>query len=136
MEEKMKEFKEWIKANKKKLVFAGISVTAFWGVVLGLKNREAILELWEVLQETIEDNNHKINMDKQVEKVSPTVIETIEITRNYTIPKEPFDVRRHIRVLPEGMHHSLEKAMEAAELGIDLSPNETLVNSYPKYVVA
>jgi len=136
MEEKMMEVKEWIKANKKKLVLAGISVTALVGIVLGLKNREAILELWEMLQDAIENNTHKISMDIQVKEVSPTVIETIEITRNYTVPKEPFDVRRHIRVLPEGMHHSLEKAMEAAELGIDLSPNETLVNSYPKYVVA
>ena len=136
MEEKKMEFMEWIKANKKKLLFAGVSVTAIMGVMIGIKNREAIMELWEVLQETIDDNSIKVNADIQEEKLTSMVFETLETTRKYTPSKEPYDVRQHIRILSEGRHHSPEKALEAAAIGIVLSPNETLVNQYSKGNVA
>lgn len=43
-----------------------------------------------------------------------------------------FWVNTHIRNLPQGQHHSLAKAIEAAEMGIKLAPNQTIVDAYPK----
>ena len=136
MEEKKMKFKEWLKANKKKLLCAGISVTTILGVMIGIKNREAIMEMWEFFQETINDNSIKISMDIQEEKLTSTVFEKLDTARKYTSPKAPYDVQQHIRTLSEGRHHSPEKALEAAAIGIVLLPNETLVNQHSKGNVA
>ena len=53
-------------------------------------------------------------------------------TRAYTTPTEAFGVSRHIRTMATGKHHSAAKAAEAATLGIDLLPNQTLVGPYTK----
>ena len=42
MEENKKGFIAWVKAHKKHLFMAGISVTAIIGIIIGLKNKEAI----------------------------------------------------------------------------------------------
>lgn len=44
----------WIKANKEKLLFAGVTATVLFALVLGAKNKEAVMELWEELKEKIE----------------------------------------------------------------------------------
>ena len=49
MNEKHK-FVNWVKDHKKQLLIAGISVTAVIGIIIGLKNKEAIKELWENLE--------------------------------------------------------------------------------------
>lgn len=41
MNEKHK-FVNWVKDHKKQLLIAGISVTAVIGIIIGLKNKEAI----------------------------------------------------------------------------------------------
>ena len=53
--------------------------------------------------------------------------------RLYTSPQETFGVSQHIRNLSGGRHHSIEKAAEAAALGIDLLPHQTLVDTYTKF---
>lgn len=53
--------------------------------------------------------------------------------RVYTLPQEAFDVSQHIRTLPRNQHHSAKKATEAMSLGIDLLPNQTIVDTYTKY---
>lgn len=43
----------WIKEHQKQLALAGVGAVALTMTVLGLKNREAIMEMWESLQELI-----------------------------------------------------------------------------------
>ena len=47
----------WIKAHKKQLVLIGISVTTLIAIVLGLKNKDAIKELFDNLKDEIEKAN-------------------------------------------------------------------------------
>lgn len=60
-------------------------------------------------------------------------------TRDISSSKEAakgamFWVSSHIRTLPQGYHHSAAKAKEAAELGIKLASNQTIVDAYLKNV--
>ena len=47
----------WIKAHKKQLVFIGISIPTLIAIVLGLKNKDAIKELFDYLKGEIENAN-------------------------------------------------------------------------------
>ena len=47
----------WIKAHKKQLVFIGISIPTLIAIVLGLKNKDAIKELFDNLKDEIEKAN-------------------------------------------------------------------------------
>lgn len=47
----------WIKAHKKQLILAGISVTALIAAVVGVKNKAAIKELMDSLKDEIEKAN-------------------------------------------------------------------------------
>lgn len=53
MEEK-KSILNWIKEHKKKLIIAGVSVTAIVGFILAIKNRESIIEIWTSLKRIAE----------------------------------------------------------------------------------
>lgn len=52
MEDK-KGFIVWIKAHKKQLILAGVSITAIIAIVIGIKNKSEIIKLWNALQERI-----------------------------------------------------------------------------------
>ncbi|MGI6626765.1 MAG: hypothetical protein ACOX4K_00165 [Bacillota bacterium] len=47
----------WVKAHKKQLVLIGISVPTLIAIVLGLKNKDAIKELFDNLKDEIEKAN-------------------------------------------------------------------------------
>lgn len=131
MSEKHK-FVDWVKAHKKQLLIAGISVTAIIGIIIGLKNKDAIKELWAALDNSLSKNPEKLPESIAIVQAAPPVIEEVIPIRLYTSPQEPFDVSQHIRNLSGGRHHSSEKAAEAAVLGIDLLPHQTLVDTYTK----
>lgn len=128
-------FVDWIKAHKKQLLIAEISVTAIIGIIIGLKNKEAIRELWEVLENSLSKTPEKLPESITIVQTAPPVIEEVIPVRLYTSPQEPFDVSQHIRNLSGGRHHSIEKAAEAVALGIDLLPHQTLVDTYTKCAV-
>lgn len=132
MNEKHK-FVNWVKDHKKQLLIAGISVTAVIGIIIGLKNKEAIKELWENLENSLSKTTEKLPESITIVKTDPQVIEEVIPVRLYTSPQETFDVSQHIRNLSGGRHHSIEKAVEAAALGIDLLPHQTLVDTYTKF---
>lgn len=132
MEEKKKSFIAWVKAHRKQLLFAGISVTAILGVIIGLKNKDAILDLWNSLEDSITKVPEKMPEPMSVAQVPYPTLEEVISVRSYTSPQETFDVSQHIRNLSGGRHHSAEKAAEAATLGISLLPNQTIVNTYTK----
>ena len=144
MEDQKTGFIEWVKAHKKQLTITGISTLAIIGIVLGIKNKDAIIELWDSLQKLIskspsETPTFSTPAPKTMEiqsTMSEIVAETKEVTRAYTPSTIPFNVKDHLRNLPEGWHASPEKIAEAELLGIELLPNQTLVNSYTKGVIA
>lgn len=132
MNEKHK-FVNWVKDHKKQLLIAGISVTAVIGIIIGLKNKEAIKELWENLENGLSKTTEKLPESITIVKTDPQLIEEVIPVRLYTSPQETFGVSQHIRNLSGGRHHSIEKAAEAAALGIDLLPHQTLVDTYTKF---
>ena len=132
MNEKHK-FVNWVKDHKKQLLIAGISVTAVIGIIIGLKNKEAIKELWEKLENSLSKTTEKLPESITIVKTDPQLIEEVIPVRLYTSPQETFGVSQHIRNLSGGRHHSIEKAAEAAALGIDLLPHQTLVDTYTKF---
>lgn len=52
MEDKRK-FIAWIRAHKKQLIIAGVSITTLIAIVVGIKNKSEIIKLWSALQEKI-----------------------------------------------------------------------------------
>lgn len=132
MNEKHK-FVNWVKDHKKQLLIAGISVTAVIGIIIGLKNKEAIKELWENLENSLSKTTEKLPESITIVKTDPQLIEEVIPVRLYTSPQETFGVSQHIRNLSGGRHHSIEKAAEAAALGMDLLPHQTLVDTYTKF---
>lgn len=47
-------FLAWIKNHKKQLILAGLSITTIIATIVGLKNKEAIKELWGSLKDEME----------------------------------------------------------------------------------
>lgn len=128
------DFVAWLKAHKKQLIIAGISATAVIAIVLGVKNKDALKELLIMLES-------KCKKASVPQKTSAEVVEIIapaaEVTTRQYIPCNTcFDVNSHIRLLPEGKHHSAEKAAEAIASGIELLPNQTIVDGYVKGLAA
>ena len=150
-----RKFISWIKAHKKALIIAGISIGTLIGIVLGIKNREAIMEVWASLRKIVEKPTEKVLKAPVVEKVaevapaigvSPVADQILgEVTpvveecaaeigrRGYTAP---FDVSRHIRTLADGQHASPEKVEAALKLNIILHAGQTWVEGYTKGVTA
>lgn len=122
----------WVKSNKRQLALAGVSVTAVIGIILGLRNKDACLDLWTSLSERVTKASVEMPAPGSIVKETIPVLEAGISKRSYTLPTEAFDVSRHIRTMAEGWHHSSEKAIEAMELGIDLLPNQTIVGPYTK----
>jgi len=150
-----RKFISWIKAHKKALIIAGISIGTLIAIALGIKNREAIMEVWASLRKIVEKPAEKVLKAPVVEKVaevapaigaSPVADQILgEVTpvveecaaeigrRGYTAP---FDVGRHIRTLADGQHASPEKVEAALKLNIILQAGQTWVEGYTKGVTA
>lgn len=134
MEEKKNGIISWVKVHKKQLLLAGGSVTVVIGIIIGLKNKDAIMDLWDSLKGSLmREQGGQIMPLASVEVASSAVEETVPI-RSYTSPQKAFDVNQHIRNLSGGRHHSSEKAAEADVLGIVLLPHQTIVDAYTKCV--
>ena len=130
MEENKKGFIAWVKAHKKQLFMAGISVQHI-GIIIGLKIRKPSRNCG-VPENSLSKTPENLPESITIVQTAPPVIEEVIPVRVYTSPQEPFDVSQHIRNLSGGRHHSVEKAAEAAALGIDLLPHQTLVDTYTK----
>ena len=140
VEQEKSAFIKWIKAHKKELILAGISITALIGIIVGIKHKDSIRELWTALQR----NLSKASPDKNIIRVagnSVIVVETASTTDMFSLPlntenRAIFDVTGHVRNLCDGWNASPEKIVVAAELGIDLLPGQTWVDSYTKGIKA
>ncbi len=126
-------FIKWVKAHKKELFLAGISIASLIGIILGIKNKDSIKELWAALQKSVA----KLPADKAVMRVTenpiPVVQTAIEsIAVEVTTAEKIIDVNKHIRNLPLGHKASPEKLLSAIANGIELSANQTWVDAYSK----
>lgn len=144
MEKMKKDFIKWVKTHKIQLAIAGISSVTVICIITGVMKKDAIIELWTSLQNSISKTPAKLSqanshIPKTLEAhttVMEPIVEPQEVIKPYTLPTSPFNVKLHKRNLPEGWHASPEKVAEAKLLGIDLQPNQTFVISYTKGEIA
>lgn len=142
MEEQKKGFIEWIKAHKNELLMAEISITAIIAAVLGYRNRESIIALWDALKKALQktpvNKLPAISTVPKVDVINPTAANAIEAVIEpvakgvRSLPQNPFEVTEHIRNLPEGWRASAGKIATAAEYGYELLPGQTWVERYIK----
>ena len=133
MEEKKDSFKAWVIAHKKQLILAGISISVVLGIILGIKNKDALEELWTAMKLKIRNVPKTELIVEPISQTSTPQLNIVTVPHAYTRPQEPVNVGLHIRTLSGGRTHSAEKTAEALALGIDLLPNQTLVDPYTKY---
>ena len=93
--ETKKGFLAWVKSHKTELILAGVSITTIIGVILGLKNKDALAELWATLSKSITKSPMETSVVASAATATP-VLETVVSTRAYIPPTEAFDVSRHI----------------------------------------
>ena len=133
MEENKNEFFMWVKAHKRQLILAGVSISVILGIIIGIKNKDALMALWVSLKKDLKKVEQPVAVGCCTEPVAMPENEIPALPRKYTLPQEPFEVCRHIRNLAPGQVHSARKEEEAKALNIVLLPNQTLVDSYPTY---
>ena len=139
MNEEKKGFIAWVKAHKKELIIAGVSVATIIAIILGIKNRDALVELWGSLRASVAKSPAPVRELPDITPVTPAVsiIETekipvAEATEMVRSVQYPFDVSEHIRNLHPGWKASAEKMAEAKTIGITLLPGQTIVDGYTK----
>lgn len=141
--EKKKSFLLWVKEHKKQLIIAGVSVVTIVGIILGIKNRESIMKLWEslrlvVTKQPMQAAEVKIMLSTTSAPISVPVIDTVPVTEITVIKttggiaRSPFDVSEHFRNLHEGWQASATKIATAVAHGYDLQPGQTWVDSFTK----
>ncbi len=139
MEDEKKDFVAWVKAHKKELMLSGVSIGAIIAVVLGIKNKDALIGMWTTLKASIKET---VTPVCKLTETAP-VTSVVKITEAKEIPaikrsdvnrtiQYPFDVSDHIRNLHPGWKATAEKIAEAKMLGIFLQPGQTIVDGYTK----
>ena len=76
-----KRFLVWIKEHKTQILLTGISVTAILATALGLKNKDAMIELWNTMKQQMEKGS--LYSSKCFEKAN---LEELETARKYIQP--------------------------------------------------
>ncbi len=122
---KENKFTAWVKAHKSKLIIAGGVVLTTVGTILLVDNWDAIKGF--MVGET------KIKPSRQLNVV--TEVPTVPAVESEPILRI-IDVREHLRNLPQGHHPSVWKIAEAAESGIELAENQTIVSAHPRCYAA
>ena len=77
IEEEKVAFIKWVKVHKNELFLAGISIASLICVIIGIKNKDSIKELWAAVQKTVS----KIPSDKAIMKVTRNSIPVVETVR-------------------------------------------------------
>lgn len=136
---------KWIKAHKKELVVAGVSVATVAALIIGYKKRTDIFEMWNLLMCRVKKapEHRTVNVPAQKEfnpyDASELLIDTpvnIENTQQVIANHVPQKVSSHIRNLHDGWQPSPEKMATASKYGYSLQPGQTWVDSYTKGGIA
>ena len=122
---KENKFTVWVKAHKTELIIAGSAMLTTVGAILLVENWKSVKGLFQ--SETKITPSHPLNLATEV----PTVpaVKSDPILRI-------IDVKGHLRNLPQGHHPSIRKIAEAAESGIELAENQTIVSAHPRCYAA
>ena len=128
----------WIKAHKKELIIAGISVGTLIMIVLGFENKKSIAIAWDSLSKVLKQPATKVPVPvtKATVEIPLEPIHEVIAAVASNSGSLPFEVSRHIRNLPDGWHASPGKIAEALNNGIILMDGQTWVDSYMKGGVA
>jgi len=135
--EENKSFLNWIKEHRKGLIIAGVSLSAVAALIIGIKNREQLIEVWNSLKKLVA-KTPETSVTRRLPDLPARPIETPIVTPEIpvnTLSKSevvPFDVSSHIRNLHVGWKASTEKIAVAADHGYDLKPGQTWVEGYTK----
>lgn len=135
MEEKKNTIIDWIKAHKKQLIIAGVSITVIFGVIIGIKKQDELEQAFKSLKGLVEKAPMPVVTEKEVVSVVDSVnkSETLIVKAADAIApigRAPHDVSGHPRNLPDGWKASAEKLKMAAENGITLADGQTWVDAY------
>lgn len=146
MEDQKKGFLTWVKAHKKELEIAGISITALIVIVICIKDRDSIEAFWKSQSSRIGTSPTEVPILSQItiEKIAPSSVTVTDVINTTEIPvvnatgtsQNPFRVSDHIRNLHEGWRISSKKITEAETIGIILQSGQTYVDAYMKGGVA
>ena len=125
---------QWVKEHKTQLILAGLSIGAVVLVALGIKKKTSVKEVLDSLKVVT-----KIATKEEIEENIKLTVETslthaseAKTAMNPNSAVISFEVKRHIRNLPEGWHASPEKVEEARKDNIILKAGQTLVDAYVK----
>ena len=132
----------WIKAHRRELIIAGVSVAAVIGTILLIKNWKALKSYWSYLtglipksgaaaKATVQATEGTVKATENVVKATRTAAETA-----HNAEVIPFEVAKHIRNLPDGWHPSPGKVATAMENGVKLAEGQTWVGGYWKGAAA
>ena len=88
-----KRFLVWIKEHKTQILLTGIRVTAILATALGLKNKDAMIELWNTMKQQMEKGS--LYSSKWFEKANLEELETARkyIQQDYNNPNLDLDYR-------------------------------------------
>ena len=110
-----KSFLSWVKAHKTQLLLAGISVTTILAAAIGLKNKDAIVELWNTLKKEIEKG--ALYSAKWFEKASLEELESARklVQQDYNNPKLDLNYRNECRNLLNRFDNAIGKIKWAGQ---------------------
>lgn len=120
---------QWLKEHKNQLIIAGVSVGTLILIILGIKNKEKIMAVWDSLKGALKP---VVKSTEEVEKIPPVSTVKTASTAKTCVEMKPFEVNGHIRNLHEGWHASPGKISEARKNNIILTDQQTWVNGYTK----
>ncbi len=132
----------WIKAHKRELIIAGVSIAAVIGAVLLYRNRKTLMEYWKYLTSLIPKTKAAtettVKATEEAVKAAESVAETLGATAEATHTANiiPIEVAKHVRNLPKGWRPSPGKIATAFENGIELAEGQTWVDGYWKGMAA
>lgn len=120
--------KTWVKKHESELLVLGSAVIGTVGVVL-------LAENWGAVKSAFTNTRHKPAFipPKATNLVTAKIEEMPKLGKPVI---RTITVREHTRLLPTGRHPSVSKVTMAAEYGIKLADNQTLVSSYSRSYVA
>lgn len=130
MEKEKKTLVDWVKEHKKELFIAGVNITVIIAVVIGIKNHNAIEDVWASLKKMLEKKQDVIPVTNTVSPADVAPLNDIVEIGIVKANRTPHDVSQHLRNLSEGRKASAEKIATATEYGYDLHPGQTWVKAY------
>ena len=99
----------WIKEHKKELLLTGVSITALLLFIVGLKNKEEILFLWNSLKKRIDKGN--LFSPKWFEKANLDELHVVRdlVLQDYLNPELDLDYRDECKQLLSRIDNAISR---------------------------